>query len=179
MKAINTTLGRATKVAMATAVLVATATAGASAHDYRGVGPHHHGERGWQERGGHPRHAQPQPRRGQRPNNTARTRGNDDGAIAAAAIIGLIGAAIVTSTINNRTDPLATGTVRPTPQPHNPYPPAPQGHGQNHPVAQTSSSLEPWTPQWYSWCTQKYRSFNAETGTFRGYDGRNHFCVPK
>ena len=40
-------------------------------------------------------------------------------------------------------------------------------------------SLEPWTQGWYDYCTQRYRSFNAQTGTFRGYDGRDHFCVPK
>lgn len=40
-------------------------------------------------------------------------------------------------------------------------------------------SLEPWTQGWYQYCTEKYRSFNPQTGTFRGYDGRDHFCVPK
>ncbi|MGI9351021.1 MAG: BA14K family protein [Rhizobiaceae bacterium] len=40
-------------------------------------------------------------------------------------------------------------------------------------------SLEPWTPGWQRWCQNRYRSFNARTGTFRGYDGRDHFCVPK
>lgn len=40
-------------------------------------------------------------------------------------------------------------------------------------------SVEPWTPGWRTWCENNYRSFNAQTGTFRGYDGRDHFCVPK
>lgn len=40
-------------------------------------------------------------------------------------------------------------------------------------------SLEPWTPGWRAWCEQNYRSFNANTGTFRGYDGLDHFCVPR
>ena len=40
-------------------------------------------------------------------------------------------------------------------------------------------SLEPWTPGWREWCENRYRSFNASTGTFRGYDGLDHFCVPK
>ena len=34
----------------------------------------------------------------------------------------------------------------------------------------------PWTPSWYAYCSERYRSFNPSTGTFRGYDGRNHFC---
>lgn len=40
-------------------------------------------------------------------------------------------------------------------------------------------SYEPWTQQWQNYCSKKYRSFNPNTGTFRGYDGLNHFCVAK
>jgi len=38
-------------------------------------------------------------------------------------------------------------------------------------------SYEPWTKSWFRYCSNKYRSFNAATGTYRGYDGRDHFCV--
>ena len=34
----------------------------------------------------------------------------------------------------------------------------------------------PWTPEWYDYCAQRYRSFNARTGYFTGYDGLQHFC---
>ena len=34
----------------------------------------------------------------------------------------------------------------------------------------------PWTPEWYTYCAQRYRSFNAHTGYFRGYDGLPYFC---
>ena len=34
----------------------------------------------------------------------------------------------------------------------------------------------PWTPEWYTYCAQRYRSFNARTGYFRGYDGLPYFC---
>ena len=34
----------------------------------------------------------------------------------------------------------------------------------------------PWTPDWYSYCYSRYRSFNPNTGTFIGYDGYEHFC---
>lgn len=44
-------------------------------------------------------------------------------------------------------------------------------------VIQYQGGLEPWTRGWYNYCQQRYRSFNARTGTFRGYDGRDHFCV--
>ncbi|OAP38206.1 hypothetical protein AU381_21710 [Sinorhizobium glycinis] len=37
--------------------------------------------------------------------------------------------------------------------------------------------LEPWTPAWYRYCSQRYRSFDPESGTFIGYDGRSHFCT--
>ncbi len=40
-------------------------------------------------------------------------------------------------------------------------------------------TLEPWTAGWRQWCQNRYRSFNPSTGTFRGYDGLDHFCVPK
>lgn len=38
-------------------------------------------------------------------------------------------------------------------------------------------SLEPWSPEWYRYCGDRYRSFNARSGTFTGYDGLQHFCV--
>ncbi|MBB4076517.1 exonuclease VII large subunit [Bartonella fuyuanensis] len=35
---------------------------------------------------------------------------------------------------------------------------------------------QPWTRNWLQYCKKKYRSFNPQTGTFRGYDGQDHFC---
>jgi hypothetical protein len=37
-------------------------------------------------------------------------------------------------------------------------------------------SAEPWTPEWYAYCESRYRSFNARTGYFLGFDGQYHFC---
>jgi BA14K-like protein len=37
-------------------------------------------------------------------------------------------------------------------------------------------SLEPWSREWYRYCQNRYRSFDPGTGTFMGYDGREHFC---
>lgn len=34
----------------------------------------------------------------------------------------------------------------------------------------------PWTPDWYNYCNAKYRSFDARTGYFTGYDGIQRFC---
>ena len=42
-----------------------------------------------------------------------------------------------------------------------------------------TSLTEPWTPAWLSYCRSKFRSFNASSGTFLGFDGKRHFCVPK
>lgn len=39
------------------------------------------------------------------------------------------------------------------------------------------AGAEPWTPAWYEYCGRRYRSFDARSGTYVGYDGRQHFCV--
>ena len=44
-------------------------------------------------------------------------------------------------------------------------------------VVQPQSSMEVGTVQWYSYCANKYKSFNPETGFFTGLDGKKHFCV--
>lgn len=36
---------------------------------------------------------------------------------------------------------------------------------------------EPWTRGWYDYCSSRYRTFNARTGTFTGNDGEQHFCT--
>ena len=35
---------------------------------------------------------------------------------------------------------------------------------------------DPWTPAWYEECSRRYRSFDARTGYFFGFDGSYHFC---
>jgi len=47
----------------------------------------------------------------------------------------------------------------------------------DYPVASYRGSIEPWTRDWYEYCSDRYRTFNARTGTFTGYDGEQHFCV--
>lgn len=34
----------------------------------------------------------------------------------------------------------------------------------------------PWTATWFRYCSERYASFDARTGTYRGFDGRSHFC---
>lgn len=40
-----------------------------------------------------------------------------------------------------------------------------------------AGGLEPWSPEWYDYCSDRYRSFDGRSGTFVGFDGREHFCV--
>ncbi len=35
---------------------------------------------------------------------------------------------------------------------------------------------EPWTREWFRSCRARYRSFDPDSGTYKGYDGRRHFC---
>jgi hypothetical protein len=35
---------------------------------------------------------------------------------------------------------------------------------------------EPWTSDWFAYCSDRYRSFDPQTGYFLGYDGNYHFC---
>ena len=41
----------------------------------------------------------------------------------------------------------------------------------------SGGSLEPWSRGWYRYCQNRYRSFDPSSGTFVGYDGREHFCT--
>ncbi len=41
------------------------------------------------------------------------------------------------------------------------------------------ASAEPWSPAWYNYCENRFRSFDARTGTYLGYDGKRHFCVAR
>jgi hypothetical protein len=41
---------------------------------------------------------------------------------------------------------------------------------------QRYASFEPWTREWYRYCSDRYRSFDPQSGTFMGYDGVRRFC---
>ncbi len=64
-----------------------------------------------------------------------------------------------------------------------PYPVPPSARRNSGPRVVTydesvgGGSLEPWTPGWVDYCSDKYRTFDARTGTYKGYDGLKHFCV--
>lgn len=50
-------------------------------------------------------------------------------------------------------------------------------HSQQRDNDVAQGALEPWTAQWRSYCKQRFSSFNATTGTYKGYDGKSHFCT--
>jgi hypothetical protein len=60
------------------------------------------------------------------------------------------------------------------------YPPQPRPRVVRRPQVIYSDDyaggFEPWTRGWYQYCAARYRSFNPDRGTYRGYDGLNHFC---
>jgi BA14K-like protein len=93
----------------------------------------------------------------------------------AAGIIGLAAGAIIVGALSQ---PRAERVYRPRPvyRPapiYDTYPDAPPPPRR---VVTYNDQVEPWTREWYRFCSNRYRSFNPSTGTYRGYDGRNHFC---
>lgn len=43
-------------------------------------------------------------------------------------------------------------------------------------VVQQSYGFQPWTPEWYDYCSRRYRSFDPRSGTFMGYNGLRQMC---
>lgn len=132
--------------------------------------------------------------------HTKRKRSNN-GNLVAAGVIGLALGAIIASEASKNKRSSHNQYNRPAPQPSyqydqygqpyraqrvpldrygNPAYQAPQRYNEPEVITyRDSASYEPWTPGWREWCSNRYRSFNVQTGTFRGYDGLDHFCVPK
>ena len=112
---------------------------------------------------------------------------NDDVAIAL-GIAGVAAGALVLGAIasenRNRRDPRLNGAELIAGPDGQRYPSAPGIDTYPEPpsrgtfVPERSQALEPWSDAWLRACDARYRSFNPSTGTFRGYDGQDHFCVP-
>lgn len=103
-------------------------------------------------------------------------RRDNTGAIVAAGALGLIAGAVIAGSAN-RQQPVYDDYYDYEPQPrrvyrNDYYRPAPQRR-----VVYRDYAVEPWTPEWYQYCSDRYRSFNARSGTFTGYDGQQHFCT--
>lgn len=106
--------------------------------------------------------------------------GSNDGAnVAGAAVLGIIGGALIGSAIANSKNQPRYVAPRQTYNPNH-FPQAPRRvYKQQKVVTYDGGSLEPWSRGWYQYCDAKYRSFNPQKGTYRGYDGLDHFCVAR
>ena len=120
------------------------------------------------------------------PRHVYRKKRNRNGDLIAAGVIGLALGAIIASEANkNRNEPnYRYRNTRRSYVPNDTYyePEYRSSYRSGGPDVITyeeTASLEPWTPGWREWCSNRYRSFNQRTGTYRGYDGLDHFCVPK
>lgn len=107
-------------------------------------------------------------------------RNNNNSDALAAGVLGLAAGAIIGGALSQSQprydeprliyDPNAGGNYYPT-APQQQYRPV------TAPRYNTGYAMEPWSPEWQNYCASRYRSFNPQTGTYRGYDGGDHFCT--
>lgn len=106
-----------------------------------------------------------------------RSHSHGDAAKLGGVVAGILGVAIIADALSKtHAAPAPTVVPQPTYRGYSAYPAAPQSGPK---VVYHAQSLEPWTPGWHAWCDERYKTFNHDTGTYRGYDGFDHFCVPK
>lgn len=111
----------------------------------------------------------------------AASRQDRAGAAIAVGVIGLAAGALIASTAADAQSVSVTHRYigPPPPPPHRvprryfrpPPPPAP-----TYVPVRAASRFQPWTPAWYRYCSNRYRSFNPNTGYFLAYSGEYRFC---
>lgn len=104
------------------------------------------------------------------------------GEIIAAGILGLAVGAIAAGALNDepqyRPRPVYQEPIYETPRDPMPRPrPVRPYYAEPSVITYDSGGLEPWSRGWFDYCSETYRSFNPDTGTFVGFDGQEHFCV--
>ncbi|WP_159948575.1 BA14K family protein [Rhizobium sp. 18065] len=110
-----------------------------------------------------------------------RYRHHRDNDAVALGVLGLATGVIVGSAIASQ--PQRRVYVEPAPVYDEPeyyvddYPPPPPPRRSVYQERRVSYGVEPWTPEWYDYCSNRYRSFNSRSGTYVGYDGMSHFCT--
>ncbi|WP_425086632.1 BA14K family protein [Stappia sp.] len=148
------------------------------------------GKRHWRDHGG--QHQAFRPNRGNRHQNRHRNKNDDIGAALAIGVIGLAAGAMIGSALSGPQyidpepiyeprHPRGYGPVYPDPVYDNRgYRPAPVydngGYRPAPPVVVGYDRPEPWTREWYRYCSTKYRSFNPNTGRFTTYSGKQKLC---
>ncbi|WP_319485620.1 BA14K family protein [uncultured Cohaesibacter sp.] len=65
---------------------------------------------------------------------------------------------------------LAVGAIAANGNYHRPY------YGPRGPAHGYYGRPAPWTPAWYRYCSNRYRSFDPHTGYFVTYGGHHRFC---
>jgi len=183
---LNKPIFKTTAIALSAAMLATTAlpVTTASAHERRVVHNHYYGAPGKTVRK-HRKHVRHNHRRAKRKivrHHNYDRRKRDRGDLIAAGIVGVaVGAIIAGSAAKQRNQPNYSSSYDARRVPLNNYNGgyvAPRGTDVVRYNAPTVS-YEPWTADWYRWCDARYRSFNPDRGTYRGYDGQDHFCVVK
>ena len=102
-------------------------------------------------------------------NNGRHYHHSDGGDLAVAGILGLAAGALVVGLASQPAPVYANPYRQPRPRPIRDYP--------QTVYLDEYASLEPWSAEWYDYCSNRYRSFSPRSGTFIGYDGQEHFCV--
>ncbi|OHV82536.1 BA14K family protein [Ensifer sp. LCM 4579] len=94
----------------------------------------------------------------------------------AAGAVGLVAGTLIGSAIASQPRYSERVYIDPEPEYYEPRP-VYRARPVYRPVVVENYGLEPWTPAWYRYCSQRYRSFDPDSGTFIGYDGRSRFCT--
>ncbi|WP_455473814.1 BA14K family protein [Bartonella sp. B30(2025)] len=104
----------------------------------------------------------------------------DSGETIAAGLLGLAAGALLGNVLKKPEAPQVVYQIVPQPERKIVYQAVPQTQViyQAQPSAgyQTVQQPSPSHWSWLQYCKSKYRSFNEKTGTFKGYDGKEHFC---
>ncbi|MET3559691.1 hypothetical protein ABID39_000368 [Bartonella japonica] len=132
-------------------------------HPYYSDGNHNRGHVHHQRREHHHHHVEHKVHRYVQEHRETR---NNSGDTLAAGILGLAAAAILVNVFKKREQPQVVYQQIPKDQ-------------VIYEVQSTTTYQQlqkPWTHGWLQYCKKRYRSFNPQTGTFRGYDGLDHFC---
>ena len=98
---------------------------------------------------------------------------NDSGALVAAGILGLAVGAIAAGVASQPRPPVYHDPYRY--ERADRYPPA--RAYRDYSYDRYAGGYEPWSPQWYRYCSQRYRSFDPQTGTYTLRPGVQRFCV--
>lgn len=117
----------------------------------------------------HPRHSHTSPKVTKKVTVTKKT--DDINKALILGIVGLAAGAAIANSVHNKQKVTRTYNAQRRYSTPSQFPNAPAR------TYTTNTSVAPWTQSWYQYCQNRYRSFNPTTGTYRGYDGKDHFCV--